>query len=250
MIGSMVLKDPVYIYIGESMCHIAHYFSVLGIVHFFGGGFGIALMRFLLVQFSGKVHLRQRKIAVVISLGTLIVSCIVSYIWVNSPKRVSDETTVCLGRSNEFSHILFLYASDQSIQHEEELNILMILIFGIIVILLELAFYGFLCKFLLRHEKMMRLVLPENVIRGRMKKTVTMFIGHLISFALQLFWIFMLIVILKMRRGKQELISLAICVDSLFAMVQLAFSCPLRAECAKFITQFFNLMEKSVYTNY
>ena len=53
----------------------------------------------------------------------------------------------------------------------------------------EAMMYASLFRFLNRHDKSMRMLLSENVIKGRLKKNAIDLTGHTINFAMESFWL-------------------------------------------------------------
>ena len=57
---------------------------------------------------------------------------------------------------------------------------------GFPIILSEVAMYVMICAFLIKHDKMMMLVLDALVIRGRIRKNVIDLFGHIVNFVIEL----------------------------------------------------------------
>ena len=113
--ATIILNEPIYLHTGPTFCHITYYHSVLGVIQVYSGGVGIALMRMLFIQFPTRMPLEQKATSIVIGVATTALTFGASYLWVISPKKSTDLTTLCFGRSLEFhrsgqNRNLFLFA--------------------------------------------------------------------------------------------------------------------------------------------
>ena len=106
--ATVILNQPVFLHTGPAFCHTTYYLSTLGVVQVYSGGVGIALMRMLFIQFPTKMPLGQKATSVVIGAATTALTFGASYLWVISPKKSMDLTTLCYGRSMEFHRYDYL----------------------------------------------------------------------------------------------------------------------------------------------
>ena len=189
VVASISLTDPLYLYTGEFFCHLVTYTSAVGIIQCFSGSFGIALMRLLFVIFPNQIHLGQNTTATLIGVATTILSIAASILYVASPKRTMDYTSMCLGRSLEFHTTLFDYLSDQSLAYELRLIAFGLLSLGMVLVLSELVMYSWIFKFLVQHDRQIRLVLSDDVFRSRTRKNVIDLAGHSLSCFVELVWL-------------------------------------------------------------
>ena len=100
--ATIILNEPIYLHTGPTFCHITYYHSTLGVIQVYSGGVGIALLRMLFIQFPTKMPLGQKATSIVIGVATTALTFGASYLWVISPKKSTDLTTLCLGRTLEF----------------------------------------------------------------------------------------------------------------------------------------------------
>ena len=99
--SSMMLEKPLYLYTGEHFCRVVTSFFVLGTEHWFPGGLGIALFRWLLIKCSTKLHI-DKFTAVLFSSTTLAFSSMISYLSFKTPNANFNPTNICLDRSEDF----------------------------------------------------------------------------------------------------------------------------------------------------
>ena len=164
------LQEPLYPYTGKLFCHVGNFMSVLGAVQTFTGGFGIALLRILFIQWSSQISGQSQKItAIVIASITTATTILFSFIWSTFPKRSMDYTSLCLGRSIDFHITLFEYTSDHSLTYDLRLVIYALIILALFYVLAELAMYISIFTYLMTHDKKMVNILPEHNIRGRIR---------------------------------------------------------------------------------
>ena len=237
--AAVTLPCPLYQYTGKNFCNFAQYLSILGGVHGFAGGSGIALMRMLFIQFPNNVGLQPMVTALLISTSTFGMSAGISFVMVNSANRAQDLTSLCTEESEDLRNTLFHYSSDKSIIYEGHLARLGILVFTISVVLLELSIYSSIYKFLANHNKSMKGVVPESVIKNRTKSNVVDLAGHALTFAIELLWLlvkFCRILSKTSNLGstKTEKVLLrcfVMSLDGVLSFVHLCISNPLRADC-------------------
>ena len=91
----------------------------------------------------------------------------------------------------------------------------------------------------MNHDRSMRVLLSENVIKSRMRKNVISLAGHTMSFVVQALWV--LVWLLRILRKKGNLgttvteVVLLRCwsssMDGVLSVLHIAFSTPLRPDC-------------------
>ena len=187
--SNFFLDKPLYTYTGELFCHATNYVIVMGIYHYVNGGFGIALMRVVFVQFPANIPVSQIHLALFISITTLASTIAGSYVWVISPKRSQDLTSLCFATSSDYHEVYFYYTSDHSFLYEGRVVAFSLIGQAYIFVVCEAMMYASLFRFLNKHDKSMRMLLSENVIKGRLKKNAIDLTGHTINFAMESIWL-------------------------------------------------------------
>ena len=233
--AAQVLDEPIYLYTGETFCHHVNYFFVASTTYgFFFGGFGIAMMRMMFVQFPSRIPIGQVSTALTIGTATFVISVVSSYFWVISPKRSQDLTSVCLARSSEFHLTLFYYSSDHSLTYEGRLVSFVALLMSLMIVVSEFAMYASLYKFLVKHDRMMSLVLSQNAIQTRLRKNVIDLAGHAITFSIQMLWVMIGAMGSYWIPGNVKWVArlMVMSIYGFLSMLNIVFSVPLRAECA------------------
>ena len=67
--AAQVLDEPIYLHTGETFCHHVNCFFVASTTYgFFFGGFGIAMMRMMFVQFPSRIPIGQ--VSTALTIGT------------------------------------------------------------------------------------------------------------------------------------------------------------------------------------
>ena len=168
--ASVSLSSPLGVYTGENFCYVYNYLACLAGVQYFLGGAPKALMRVLYVQFPDKVHFEQRTYALTIAVLNFALTAGLCYAYTEAPKHGMDLRTMCIGRSSDFHTLLFDYSSDHSLAYELRVVANLLLALAIIWVLLELCMYLSIYRFLVRHNREMKLVLSENIIKGRIRR--------------------------------------------------------------------------------
>ena len=169
--SSLVLNEPVYQHIGEPSCRIFTGLFVLGIVHWWTGGLGMALLRWLVIKYSTKLKIRERTLAVLISLTTLAFSVRSSYVVMNTQRRNFDPMNLCLGRSEDFAIVLFDYSLETSLLYGSHmLTILRIVAF--LMFFAEVGLYASIWHYLKENDKAIAPYLNKDVVNHRKRKNI------------------------------------------------------------------------------
>ena len=191
--ATVSLSNPLSVYTGENFCYVYNYLACLAGVQYFSGGAPKALMRVLYVQFPDKVRFEQRTYALTIAVLNFALTAGLCYAWTEAPKRGMDLRTMCIGRSSDFHLALFDYSSDHSVAYELRMVVNSLLALAIIWVLLELCMYLSIYRFLVRHNREMKLVLSENIIKGRIRKNTIDFACQAAVSIIMLAWLFSLL---------------------------------------------------------
>ena len=179
---AITVDEPLHLYLGKSFCVIVDFISGLGINMSWIGGVGIAWMRAIYIHHSTRVSVRENTAAVLIGFVTLVTifGLRLFYYMLYTP-IYPDFEPICLGRP--IDNPLLDYNAPRSLDVNDERLAGMVFIFVITPLMLsEMAMYVSVFKFLLKHDKMMRLVLSDTTIKKRMKKNGIDLFGHAIIF--------------------------------------------------------------------
>ena len=176
------IEKPLHHYFGISFCAIVDFISGLGINLSWLGGVGIAWMRAIYIQHSTRVTVRENTAAVMIGFVTLAtIFGLRCFFYMLYTPTYPDFEPICLGRL--IDDPLLAYNAPRSLDENDERLAGMVFIFVITPLMLsEMAMYISVFKFLLKHDKMMRLVLSDTTIKKRMKKNGIDLFGHAIIF--------------------------------------------------------------------
>ena len=191
---SVSLSSPLSVYIGENFCYLYNYLACLAGVQYFTGGASKALMRVLYVQFPDKVRFEQRTCALNIAVLNFSLTAGLCYAWTEAPRRRLDLRAMCLGRSSDLHLALFDYSSDYSLTYELRMVGNSLLVLAVICVLSELCMYLSIYRFLVRHNREMKLVLSENIIKGRIRKNTIDFACQAAVSIIMLAWLLLMLV--------------------------------------------------------
>ena len=96
---------------------------------------------------------------------------------------------MCIGRSADFHLVLFDYSSDHSLAYEFRIVANSLLALVAILVLSELCMFLSIYRFLVRHNKEMKLVLSEKTINGRLRKNIIDFVCQAAVSIIMLAWL-------------------------------------------------------------
>ena len=187
--ASVSLSSPLTVYTGENFCYIYNYLACLAGVQYFSGGAPKALMRVLYIQFPHKVRFDERTYALTIAVMNFALTAGLCYALTQAPKRSMDLRTMCIGRSADFHLVLFDYSSDHSLAYEFRIVANSLLALVAILVLSELCMFLSIYRFLVRHNKEMKLVLSEKTINGRLRKNIIDFACQAAVSIIMLAWL-------------------------------------------------------------
>lgn len=168
---------------GQSFCHISQSLCTVGIMHGFVGGVGIALMRMIFIKNSTSMRFKPMSVALAITASTLAFTLVGSYFWEVTPKPTQNMATWCLGIPTELERVLFHLKFPF---HKRPAEISALIVLGFSLILSELAIYTSIYVYLIQHNKMMRLVLAEDIVKKRIRKNVIDLTAHMMSFMIEI----------------------------------------------------------------
>ena len=105
---------------------------------------------------------------------------------------------------------------------------------SLVIVVSEFAMYGSLYKFLVKHDRMMTLVLSQNAIQTRLRKNVIDLTGHAIAFLTQMLWLVIAAMGSYWIPGNVKWVArlLVMSIYGFLSLISIVFSAPLRAECA------------------
>ena len=177
--AAISIDQPLHYYFGKSFCGVVDFICGLGGVQYWLGGVGIAWMRAIYIRFSTRVSMRENTAAVLIGFVALATTIGVSSIWykIYTP-TYPDFAPVCL----DDDPLL-----DCNAPRSLDKNTFLLAWLGLWLLICplfwsEMAMYAFIFKFLIEHNKMMRLVLSDTTIKKRMKKNAIDLFGHAMIF--------------------------------------------------------------------
>ena len=176
------IEKPLHLYFGISFCAIVDFISGLGINLSWLGGVGIAWMRAIYIQHSTRVTVRENTAAVLIGFVTFAtifgLRCLFYMLYTPT---YPDFEPICLGRP--IDDPLLDYNAPRSLDvNDERLAGLGFFLVITPIMLSEMAMYVSIFKFLIKHDKMMRLALSDTTIKKRIKKNGIDLFGHAIIF--------------------------------------------------------------------
>ena len=241
--SSLVLDEPLNKQIGEPACRLVISLVILGILHWFIGGLGVAVIRWLIIKRSTKFKMDEQTLAIIISLTALVLSATFTCAVLNTQRQSFDPMNVCMGRSEDFSIILFDYSHKTSLFYDSiSLTILRLLVF--LMVVTELGLYLSIWNHLRENDKAIARYLHKDVIKLRKRKNVINLYVSIISFVFEVVWFLGLILVevlerklLKDGTGHQSVFAfwitrrLLMTFDGLSSVLRIAFSPQLRAEC-------------------
>ena len=113
-IAQVIDNSPIQMIMsGQSLCTASQLITTVGVVHGFVGGVGIALMRSIFIM-SVSPPTKPMRIALLITISTIAVTSVVTYLWHNAPKRSQNLVSLCLGRPAALDLTLFNLSSPNS----------------------------------------------------------------------------------------------------------------------------------------
>ena len=241
--SSLVMDEPLNKQIGEPTCRLVISLVILGILHWFIGGLGVAFMRWLIIKRSTKFKMDEQTLAIIISLTSLVLSVTFTCVVLNTQRRSFDPMNVCMGRSEDFSITLFDYSHKTSLFYDSILlSVLRLLVF--LMVVTEFGLYLSIWNHLRENDKAIAPHLHKDVIKLRKRKNIINLYVSIISFVFELVWFLVLILVevlerklLKDGTGHQSVFAfwiarrLLMTFDGLSSVLRIAFSPQLRAEC-------------------
>ena len=168
---------------GKSFCRFSQAISTMGYMHGYVGGVGIALMRLMFIRYPDHMPFGQMSTALLLTGASLVVTSVASCVWMVTPRQSQDVESFCLGHPGELDKTLYRLAIPK---HEQSAIITAILVFGFVLTMTEFFSYASICSFLIKHDKMMRLVLSEELITRRIRRNVITLGGHMLNFAIEI----------------------------------------------------------------
>ena len=176
------IDEPLHLYFGKSFCSIVDFISGLGIGFSWLGGVGIAWMRAIYIQHSTRMSVRENTVALMIGFLTIAIvfglRCIFNVVYTPT---YPDFEPICLGRPIDDPLVDYNAPRSLDVNGKRIAGVFL----GLVVfplMLSEMAMYVSIFKFLIKHDKMMRLVLSDTTIKKRMKKNGIDLFGHAIIF--------------------------------------------------------------------
>ena len=249
--SSILLEKPLYLYTGEPFCRVVTSFFVFGTEHWFPGGLGIALFRWLLIKYSTKLHI-DKLTGVLISCTALAFSSIICYLSFNIPNANFNPTNICLDRSEDFRTTYYDYSTglaswndtpifatvvwvDEAVHINHVLNLLFILT--------ELVLYASICLHLRQQDKKIAHSLNEESIKRRQRRNINTLFASIVSFVFEIMWMVLLILLKVIEKSFESSVGqkgkyvfwifrrLLLCLDGMLSIVQIATSSQLRNDC-------------------
>ena len=185
--GTLLLPKPLYFYVGEPICRSLTGIVAYGTIHWVFGGFGIALMRWLVIKRPSMVKLGEMTSAFMVSIAMNGFSVLIGHIRITTPHPKYDLNSLCLARSMDFTKTYFEYTSD--LYKIQDTKSIFLLVVGFIVA--EFALYVSICMFLIRSDRRIASYLSNHAIRRRKRKNVITLVGSMINFAFEVTWLSM-----------------------------------------------------------
>ena len=194
--GSIFLKQPINKYIGAPFCTYAANIHLFGIVHWFNGGLGTALLRWLFIKHSTKIHIEEMNIAVLISMTSLALSVVHGY---NSSTvyhyHHNDRGAgICLSRPKEYHRILNDYFGNAS---DDQIPWIVEALFfppapHILATLAQFGLYASICLHLRVNDSAVAPYLNKETMKKRKRRNIITLAGSIQCFATKLLWMLLI----------------------------------------------------------
>ena len=186
--GTLLLPKPLYFYLGEPICRSLTGIVAYGTIHWVFGGFGIALMRWLVIKRPSMVKFGEMTTAFMVSMAMTGFSVLIGHIRLTTPHPKYDLNALCLARSMDFTNTYFEYTSSDLYKIQDTKSIFLLVV-GLIVA--EFALYVSICMFLIRNDRSIASYLSNHAIRRRKRRNVITLVGSMINFAFEVTWLSM-----------------------------------------------------------
>ena len=224
---------------GETFCRFSQGVATVGVVHSYVGGTGIALMRLLFIKYPTRMPFGETATALMLTVVTLAVTSVASYVWIVSPRRSQDLASMCMGRPFELDLALFHIAiGPTSVKGvPKSPGIVAVICVGFGFVLAEIAIYLAIFRYLIAHNKMMKLVLAEDVVKRRVRKNVIDCGGHTINFFIEMMLLVCSLVGLSWMTSHQKLAAtcFSYSVYGILGAFHIGYSAQLRQEFLKLL---------------
>ena len=238
-VAAMSVEGPLYLYTGKSFCNTVDFLNSLAFVQNWWGGFGIAFMRAILIRCPSIILRREKLVAFFLGIASLMATFGSNTLWyiIYTP-TYPDFRPICLGRplDDPFLH----YNAQNALSVDEFRLVISILTFVTCTILiLEITLYFSIFKFLIEHDKMVRLVLSESAIKKRKKRNAVDLFGHAMIFVVDCCWLIIKVIeTLSAKGGSPEELrarrwafkSVGMCMYGILSVIHIGFSSSLRAD--------------------
>ena len=235
----MSIKGPLYLYTGKTFCNMVDYLNSLAFIQNWYGGFGIAFMRAVYIRNSSMFLTIEREVALFLGITSLAVTLGLNYCWytIYTP-TYPDFKPICLGRPMD-DPLVHYHAGDTLSVKEFQIVLSILSSLTSSILLLEIILYFSIFKFLIDHDKMVKLVLSDSTIKKRMKRNAIDLFGHALLFAVDGCWLVIKIVETSSAKGgspealryrRWAFKSIGMCMYGILSVIHIGFSSSLRAD--------------------
>ena len=151
---------------------------------------GIAGLRMIYIRFPLLVETKFREfvISYIILASTLVLAGISTVIMVVVPKKAVDLASLCLDASWDMEVATGGIGGDSALR-------LGVVLFGVVLVLLQLYFYLSIFNFLSHHNQSMVNILPANTIAKRRRTNVVNLTGNVLTFVYDMILMAMTVVV-------------------------------------------------------
>ena len=171
-------SPPLVTYTGVTFCQISYLVGAGTAISNLVCGAGIALMRLLFIKHPKHIQGIELKTSLLIITTCLAITFSASYMFYSNPNRNPTLDATCLGRSREMVLVLYDYVASNQ---EPVINQSLVKV-GFVFVIAELGMYISICLYIYKHDKSMKALLPDPVIKKRNNRNALDLFGHMLSF--------------------------------------------------------------------
>ena len=208
-------------------------------------------MRAIYIQNLSIFAIREKQVVLLLGISYLTVVLGANHFWymIYTP-TYPDFKPICLGRPID-DPLLYYNALDNLSINEFHLLLSILTFLCSSVMLLEMTLYFSIFKFLIDHDKMVKLVLSDSILKKRMKRNAINLFGHVIIFVVDVFWLLIKVVetwsvkgaspaLMRNRRWAFKLSGM--CMYGITSFIHIGFSSSLRADTITMLKPFFQIL--------
>lgn len=178
-IFAVTSTKPLVENIGPFSCSVIHFLSVAGMIETYIGGLAIAVMRLLYIKCPNLVLNYGWIASGGLAMGSTFLTLYCAYIGTVNTMNEQFVYQACMGQSQVLTELLFEMETRNS-TNSSGLKVLWAS--GLMINIAELAIYITICCHLMRHDRSMSDLLPDAVIKKRLRGNIIGLSGHIIVF--------------------------------------------------------------------